>query len=226
MQNDKKVISVIIADDHELLRRGIRSLIGKRTDMKVVAEAENGRTTLKLVQKLSPDVVVMDINMPDLNGIEATRQVLDNSPGVKILALSMHSDKVFIREMLKAGASGYMLKDSAFSELVNAIHVVVSNKVYLDPNIVKIVTEDYVCNLPNNDSSIRSVLTSRELEVVQLLAEGKSMKQVARIINVSIKAIESRRRNIKDKLGTDNIADLVKYAIREGLIPSPSPQSH
>lgn len=224
MQNDKKVISVIIADDHKLLRSGIRSLIEKRTDMKVVAEAENGRKALKLVQKLSPDVVVMDVNMPDLNGIEATRQVLDNSPGVKILALSMHSDKDFIREMLKAGASGYMLKDSAFSELVNAIHVVVSNKVYLDPNIVKIVTEDYVCNLPNNDSSIRSVLTSRELEVVQLLAEGKSTKQVARIINVSIKAIESRRQNIKDKLGTDNIADLVKYAIREGLIPSP--QSH
>jgi len=217
MQNDKKVISVIIADDHELLRSGIRSMIEKRSDMKVVAEAENGRTTLKLVQKLSPDIVIMDVKMPDLNGIEATRQVLDNSPGVKILALSMHSDKDFIREMLKAGASGYMLKDSAFSEVVNAIHAVVSNEVYLDPHIAKIVTEDYVCNLSNNDSSIRSVLTSRELEAIQLLAEGKSMKQAARILKVSIKTIESRRRNIMDKLGIDNIADLVKYAIREGL---------
>jgi two-component system response regulator NreC len=217
MQNDKKVISVIIADDHELVRSGIRSLIEKRSDMKVVAEAENGLTTLKLVQKLSPNVVIMDVKMSNLNGIEATRQVLDNSPGVKILALSMHSDKEFIREMLKAGASGYMLKDSAFSELVNAIHVVVSNKVYLDPNIVKIVTEDYVCSLPNNDSSIRSVLTSGELEAIQLLAEGKSMKQIARILNVSIKTIEARRRKTMDKLGIDNIADLVKYAIREGL---------
>ena len=217
MQNDKKVISVIIADDHELVRSGIRSMIEKRSDMKVVAEAENGRTTLKLVQKLSPDIVIMDVKMPDLNGIEATRQVLDNSPGVKILALSMHSDKDFIREMLKAGASGYMLKDSAFSEVVNAIHAVVSNEVYLDPHIAKIVTEDYVCNLSNNDSSIRSVLTSRELEAIQLLAEGKSMKQVARILKVSIKTIESRRRNIMDKLGIDNIADLVKYSIREGL---------
>ena len=217
MQNDKKVISVIIVDDHELIRSGLRSMIEKRSDMKVVAEAVDGRTTLKLVQKLSPDVVIMDVKMPDLNGIEATRQVLDNSPNIKILALSMHSDKDFIREMLKAGASGYMLKDSAFSELVNAIQAVVSNKVYLDPHIAKIVTEDYVCNLSNNDSSIRSVLTRGELEAIQLLAEGKSMKQVARILNLSIKTIESRRRKIMDKLGIDNIADLVKYAIREGL---------
>ena len=220
MQNDKKVISVIIADDHELVRSGLRSMIEKRSDMKVVAEAKDGRTTLNLVQKLSPDVVIMDVKMPDLNGIEATRQVLENSPNVKVIALSMHSDKDFIREMLKAGASGYLLKDSAFSELVSAIHAVASNGVYLNPHIAKIVTEDYVCNLANNDSSIRSVLTSGELEAIQLLAEGKSMKQIARILNVSIKTIEARRRKIMDKLGIDNIADLVKYAIREGLTSS------
>ncbi len=218
MQNEMK-ITVIIADDHMIVRDGIRSLLEKQPDIEVVAEADNGRTALKHAQQLSPDVIIMDIGMRELNGIDATRQIIGKLPDVKILALSMYSDKQFIKGMLKAGASGYMLKDSASKELVDAIRIVADSKVYISPSIAGVVTEDYLEHLAEKDDSVRSVLTAREVEVLQLLVEGKSTKQTASTLGISIKTIEAHRKNIMKKLNIDNIAGLIKYAIREGITP-------
>ena len=217
MQNDK-IIKVVIVDDHMIIRDGLRSLLERQPDMKVIAEADNGRTALKHVKKLSPDVVIMDIGMRELNGIDATRQIIKISPVVKVLALSMYSDKRFIKEMLKAGASGYMLKDSAFKELIDAIRVIVGDKIYISPSVASIVMEGYLQHSTDGDSSIRSFLTSRELEVLQLLAEGKSTKQIATNLSLSIKTIESHRHRVMQKIEVNNLADLTKYAIREGII--------
>lgn len=217
MQNNK-MIKVAIADDHMIFRDGLRSLLDRQLDMEVVAEADNGRIAIKHAKELSPDVVIMDIGMSELNGIDATRQIVKMSPGVKVLALSMYSDKRFVKEMLKAGASGYMLKDSAFTELIDAIRVIVGSKIYISPGVASIVLEDYLEDSTERESSIRSLLTSREIEVLQLLAEGKSTKQIALSLSLSIKTIESRRARIMQKIGIDNIADLTKYAIREGIV--------
>jgi len=217
MQNNK-MIKVAIADDHMIFRDGLRSLLDRQLDMEVVAEADNGRIAIKHAKELSPDVVIMDIGMSELNGIDATRQIVKMSLGVKVLALSMYSDKRFVKEMLKAGASGYMLKDSAFTELIDAIRVVVGGKIYISPGVASIVLEDYLEDSTQRESSIRSLLTSREIEVLQLLAEGKSTKQIALSLSLSIKTIESRRARIMQKIGIDNIADLTKYAIREGIV--------
>ncbi len=217
MQNNK-MIKVIIADDHMIIRDGLRSLLERQPDMEVVAEAENGRIALKYVKELSPDVVIMDIGMRELNGIDATRQIAEMSPEVKVLALSMYSDKRFIKGMLKAGASGYMLKDSAFKELIDAIRVIIEDKIYISPDVASTVTEDYLKQSPDRDNSIRSLLTSREVEVLQLLAEGKSAKQIATSLLLSIKTIESHRSRVMKKIDVNNIADLTRYAIREGII--------
>jgi len=217
MQNKMK-ITVIIADDHMIVRDGLRSLLEKQPDIEVVAEADNGRTALKHVQQLSPNVIIMDIGMRELNGIDATRQIISKFPDAKILALSMYSDKQFIKGLLKAGASGYMLKDSASKELVDAIRIVADSNVYISPSIAGVVTEDYLEHLTEKDAEVRSVLTSREVEVLQLLAEGESTKQAASTLGVSTKTIESHRQNIMKKLDIDNVVDLIKYAIREGII--------
>lgn len=217
MKSDK-TIKVVLADDHMIVRDGLRSLLERQPDMEVVAEADNGRTALKHVKELSPDVVIMDIGMRELNGIDATRQIVKMSPGVKVLALSMYSDKRFIKGMLKAGASGYMLKDSAFKELIVAIRVIVEDKIYISPSVASIVMDDYLERSSEGDGSIRSLLTSRELEVLQLLAEGRSTKQIASSLRLSTKTIESHRVRVMQKTGVNNIADLTKYAIREGII--------
>lgn len=217
MKSDK-TIKVVLADDHMIVRDGLRSLLDRQPDMEVVAEADNGRTALKHVKELSPDVVIMDIGMRELNGIDATRQIVKMSPGVKVLALSMYSDKRFIKGMLKAGASGYMLKDSAFKELIVAIRVIVEDKIYISPSVASIVMDDYLERSSEGDGSIRSLLTSRELEVLQLLAEGRSTKQIASSLRLSTKTIESHRVRVMQKTGVNNIADLTKYAIREGII--------
>ncbi len=186
--------------------------------MEVIADAEDGRTTVKLAKELSPDVVVMDITMPDMNGIEATRQMLSENPHIKVIGLSMHSDQRFVVEMLKAGASGYLLKECAFEELVNAIHTVTKNQIYLCPPIAKTVTKDYLRRLiPENPSSVYTILTPREREVLQLLSEGKSTKQIAYILGVSGKTVETHTQNVMKKLSLHSLADLTKYAIREGL---------
>jgi DNA-binding NarL/FixJ family response regulator len=185
--------------------------------MQVVGEAENGRTAVELARKLLPDVVVIDISMPDLNGVEATRQLLADNPKVKVLVLSMHSDKRFVAQMLRAGALGYVLKECAFEELIRAIASVVANHFYLCPAITRTVVGDYVRSLPAANSSVFSVLTSREREVLQLIAEGGNTKGIASRLGISVKTVETHRQRLMKKLNLNSLAELIKYAIREGL---------
>jgi DNA-binding NarL/FixJ family response regulator len=210
-------IRIILADDHKIVRDGLRSLIEKEDDMEVVAEAEDGRTAVQLSAKLSPHLVLMDIAMPVLNGIEATRQIIAAAPQCKVIALSMHADKRYIMEMLKAGASGYLLKDSAFEELACAIRTALNNKTYLSPPVSEVVIGDYVQQLNKSDGSVFSVLSAREREVLQLLAEGSSTAQIADRLHLSVKTVETYRQHIMEKLNIRSVAELTKYAIREGL---------
>lgn len=209
-------IRILLVDDHKIVRDGLRALIEKQPCMEVVAEAAEGRTAVRRAQDLSPDVVIMDVGMPDLNGIEATRQIVAKVPGVKVIALSMHSDRRFVVGMLSAGASGYLLKDCAFEELVSAVQTVAAGQGYLSPGITDIVIENAV-RTSTADFLVSSALTDREHEVLQLLAEGKSTTQIASLLNVSVKTVESHRRKIMEKLNLHSIADLTKFAIRAGL---------
>lgn len=210
-------IRILLADDHKIVRDGLRSLLEKESDMEVVAEADNGRAAVRLAVEILPDVVVMDIAMPDLNGVEATRQIIAGAAKIKVIALSMHADKRYVMEMLKAGASGYLLKDSAFDELAGAIRVVLGNRTYLNPQISEMVIGDYVQQLQKGDGSVFSILSAREREVLQLLAEGNSTAQIADRLCVSVKTVETYRQHIMDKLNIRSVAELTKYAIREGL---------
>jgi len=210
-------IRILIADDHKIVRDGLRALLEKQTGMEVIAEAENGRKAVQLARELHPDIVIIDIGMPDLNGIDAARQIIAEVDRVKVIALSMHSDKRFVAQMFKAGASAYLLKDCAFEELAQAVSVVVAGQTYLSPEIAGPVMDDYVRHLTTTDSSGFSVLTAREREVLQLLAEGRATKEVAAELHVSIKTIETHRQQIMNKLRVRSLADLTKYAIREGL---------
>lgn len=206
-----------MADDHKIVREGLRNLIGSQEGMEVIAEAADGRAVVKLVAELSPDVVIMDVAMPGLNGMEATRQIVSKNSGTRVIALSMHSDRRFVAEMLQAGASGYLLKDCAFEELIVAIRSVSKQRMYLSPRVSDMVIKDYVRLFPNTEFSFLSVLTPREREVLQLLAEGKSTRQIASSLAVSVKTVETFRQQIMEKLGIRSIAELTKYAIREGL---------
>ncbi len=208
---------ILLADDHKITRQGLRSLLEKQKDMEVIGEADNGRSALQLANELGPDVIIMDVTMPDLNGVEATRQILSKSPDIKIIALSMHSDAMFVTEMLKSGASGYLLKDCAFDELTRAIKTVMENKTYLSPAISGVVVEDYLHRLSSNDFKSPDILTDREKEVVQLMAEGNSTKQIALKLHISVKTVETHRRQIMSKLDIHNVAELTKYAIRKGI---------
>ena len=210
-------IKILLADDHKIVREGLRSLLEKQPDMEIVAEAEDGRTIVELAMERLPNVVIMDIAMPGLNGIEATHKIIVKTPGIKVVALTMHSDRRFIVEMLKAGASGYLLKDCAFEELTCAIRAVVANRTYISPQLADTVIKDYVRLFPNIDFSVFSLLTPREREVLQLLSEGKSTKQIASSLRLSVKTIETYRQQIMEKLNIYSIAELTKYAVREGL---------
>jgi len=184
----------------------------------VIAEAADGQGAVKLARELSPDVVVIDVVMPNLNGLEATRKIVENNPGTKVVALSMYSNRSYVIEMLRAGASGYLLKDCAFEELVSAINAAVEDRYYLSPAVAGIVIKDLVDSLPaKGDNSVFAVLTSREREVLQLLAEGKTTSQISSALYLSEKTVESHRRQIMRKVGVKSIAKLTKYAIREGL---------
>ena len=210
-------IKILLADDHKIMREGLKALIDKQMDMEVAEEAQDGAAAVRLARKLLPNVIIMDIGMPEMNGIDATRQILSENKAVKIIALSMHSDRRFVMEMLKAGASGYLLKDSAFEELVGAVHTVMAGQPYLSPRITDIVVKEYLHNVPRNESNVFTVLTAREREVLQLLAEGKSTKQIAAALNLSVKTVETHRQQMMDKLEIRTVAELTKYAIREGL---------
>jgi len=210
-------IRVILADDHAIMREGLRTLLDKEEDIDVVAEAADGREVVRLAGKLCPHVVVMDVSMPGLNGMEATRQIIDKDPQVRIVALSMHSDRRFVSGMLKAGARGYLLKDCAFEELAAAIREVAEDRTYLSGPIADFVRDDYVRQLKKKDDSAFSVITAREREVLQLLAEGLITKEIAARMNLSPKTVETHRRQMMMKLDLHSVAELTKYAIREGL---------
>ncbi len=209
-------IKILLADDHKLFRQGLRTLLEKQSDMTVIGEANNGILTVELSEKLSPDVIIMDVSMPGMNGIEATRKIISHNSGSRIIALSMHADKRFITEMLKNGAYGYLLKDSAFEELSLAIRTVMRNQTYLSSAITDIVIKDYI-NIKNKENSVFTILSSREREVLQLLSEGKTTKEIALCLQVSSKTIETHRKQIMDKLNIYSMAELTKYAIREGI---------
>ncbi len=208
---------VIIADDHKIIRDGLKSLISQHSDLQVVAEAGDGRHAVELVRKLRPDVVIMDVNMPELNGIDATRQIVAEFPDTRVIALSMHSDRRFVNAMLKAGASGYLLKDCAFEEIIRAIKTVLNGQMYLSATITSQVVDDLITKKTDDGESMLVVLSDREREALQLLAEGNSTKEIASAMNVSVKTIESHRKNIMDKLDLRSVAALTKFAIREGL---------
>jgi DNA-binding NarL/FixJ family response regulator len=208
---------VLIADDHQIVRQGLRTLLEKEPDLRVVAEAEDGRSTVRLARETQPEVIIMDVAMPDLNGIEATRQIISELPKAKVIALSMYADRRFVVNMLKAGASGYLLKDCAFEELTRAIRAVLAHKTYLSPGVSDIVVKDYMTGGSALETSVFSVLTPREREVLQLMSEGKSTNQIADSLHVSVKTIETHRQQVMHKLKMHSVAELTKYAIREGL---------
>jgi len=210
-------IRILLADDHEIFREGIHALLDKEPDIQVVAGADSGKETVRLVKELRPDVVVLDITMPDLNGIEATHQIKKKIPNTKVLCLSMHSDRKFVLEMFRAGASAYLLKNCAFKELVRAIHAAVANQSYVSPEITHIIIDESLANHQTKASSVRSILTAIELQVLQLIAEGHNIKEIALFLNKSAKTIETHRRRIMNKLNIHSVAGLTKYAISEGL---------
>jgi len=207
-------VKILIADDHKIMRDGLRTLLEKEKGFEVIAEAANGRETIRLAEQLRPDIIIMDISMDDLNGMDATRHIVDKALGCRIIALSMHADKRFVAGMFEAGAVGYLLKDCAYDELVKAIRQVLSGSSYLCSMISGVVIRDYVQRLRKSKPALLSL---REKGILQLLAEGHNTKQIADKLNVSIKTVESHRQHIMTKLDIYNIAELTKYAIREGI---------
>ncbi len=210
-------IKIILADDHKIIRDGLCSLLEKHPDMEVVAEVDNGREAIAAVRQFIPDVVIMDVSMPGMNGMEATRKILEHDPDVKVIGLSMHSDPEYVSGLLHAGASGYLLKECAFGEIVQAVQAVVRNKSYLCPEVASVVIEGFKGRPVSHDPDDSSILTDREREILQLIAEGNSSKEIASSLNLSIKTVASHRQNIMDKLHCHDVVKLTKYAIRKGF---------
>lgn len=210
-------MKIIIADDHGIVREGLRSLIEKEPDMEVIGEAKDGKETVELARQLSPDVIIMDISMPNLNGIEATRLIMSENPKIKVIVLSIHAEKRIVKEILSAGAAGYVLKTYLFDELARALHSVTVNGYYLSPKVTNIVVGEYLDDSVKVQTKDEVNLTGREREVLQLIAEGKTSKQIALILHVSPKTIETHRRKLLDKIEASGVAELTKYAIREGI---------
>jgi len=213
-----KPICILLADDHRILREGIRALIEDQEDMQVVGEAEDGQATLKMVSQLNPDVVVMDIAMPLLNGLEATRQIRRDFPQVKVLILTMHENEEYIRQVLAAGALGYVLKDAAARDLLGAIRTVYQGEAVLSPAITRLVIEDYLRWGDIRQEDTTNGLTAREREVLQLIAEGYTNKEIAEILSLSVKTIQSHRTNLMNKLDLHDRGELIKYAIQKKII--------
>jgi DNA-binding NarL/FixJ family response regulator len=209
-----KRIRILLADDHAVVRQGFRMILGAQPDMEIVGEAGNGREAVELAERLKPEVVVMDVSMPELNGIEATRRLAASLPHTRVLALSMHKDSVYVREILRAGARGYLLKDSVADDLVSAVRAVASGEGYLSPQVSNAVLDDYRRHVTNPID----LLTSREREVLQMLAEGKTNKEIAGVLNLSAYTVEAHRGRVMEKLNVHTIADLVRFAVRNGLV--------
>jgi two-component system NarL family response regulator len=210
-------IRIIVADDHELLREGLRAIVGREKDLEVVGEAGDGRTAVAMTKKLEPDIVIMDVGMPDLNGAEATRQLKSECPDVKVIALSRHSDRRYVLRMLEAGAWGYVLKSGAYHELREAVRAVSKGHKYLSPAITGIVIDERLHTPSEPAAPSYTTLGAREREIVQLLAEGRSSPQIGQQLHISTRTVETHRRNIMKKLGVHSVAELTKFAIREGL---------
>jgi len=212
-------IKIMIADDHTIVRQGMKKLLETYPELQVVGESQDGDETVELVKKLLPDIVIMDISMPGLNGLDATRQIKKRAPEVKILILTMHAEKEYIFKILQSGASGYLLKGSAIDELVTAIHAVDRGESYLSPPVSKSIIEDYVGGGAKSRSPMKSQpLTTREREVLQLIAEGHTSKSIATRLSLSSKTIETHRSHIMQKLNIHNAAGLIRYAIQRGWV--------
>jgi DNA-binding NarL/FixJ family response regulator len=207
-------VKVLLADDHAMMRHGLRAILEKEMDIHLVEEASNGRDAVELARRTRPNVVVMDIGMPGLNGIDATREIMAENRDAKVIGLSMNSDRRYVLAMFAAGAVGYLLKDAASSELVLAIRAVMQNHAYVSPAVAKDVVDGVRSSPP---PASPKALSSREREVLQLLAEGKTSKDIAAALHLALPTVETHRRQITAKLGINTIAELTKYAIREGL---------
>jgi len=212
MPNPK--IRILLADDHTILRKGVRMLIGSQPDMEVIGEARTGREAIDETRRLHPDLIIMDISMPELNGIESTRQICSDFPHTRVLALSMHKDSVYVREILRAGATGYLLKDSEDDDLLRAIRALHRGEAFLSPAISGAVLTDYRRHVSNPID----LLTSREREVLTLIADGKTNKEIANTLNLSVYTVESHRGSVMEKLNLHNTGDIVRFALRNGLI--------
>jgi two-component system, NarL family, response regulator NreC len=210
-------VKILIADDHKIVREGLCAMFEKESEMEVIGEAEDGVSAVKLACKLRPDVIILDVNMPEMDGIDATRRLSKELPDTKIIALSMFSKRTFIKKMLEAGASGYVLKGGAFTELLEAVNTVLADEVYLCAPVATVLVDDYVDRTGKSAGSSVCQLTDRELDILKLLAEGKPSKEIAQLLDISIQAVDANRRRMMQKLGIESFAELVKYAIRQGL---------
>ena len=212
-------IRVLLADDHQLMRSGIRLMLEREADLSVVGEASDGREAVALAKSLRPDVVVMDIGMANLNGIEAAQQMTGDRPEIAVVMLSMHSDESYVLRALKAGARGYLLKDSAEADLIKAVHAVAGGKSFFSPAVSKVLLDDYVRKLRRSGTEdAYDLLTPREREVLQLIAEGNSNKDIANLLNLSVYTVESHRANLMEKLNVRGLPELILYAVRKGII--------
>jgi two-component system, NarL family, response regulator NreC len=212
-------IRILLADDHNVMRRGLRLLLESQPEFSVVGEASDGRQAVEQAEAVQPDVVVLDIAMPNLSGIEAAQRIIASRPDTAIVILSMHSDEGYVLRALKAGAKGYLLKDSVEGDLIEAIKAVRAGKTFFSPEVSKMLVEDYVREIRSRGfEDSYELLTSREREILQLLAEGKSNKEIAGSLNLSVYTVESHRRNLSDKLNFHSLADLVLYAVRKRVI--------
>jgi two-component system response regulator NreC len=214
-----KKLRLLLADDHVVMRSGLRALLERQLNLEVVGESENGRETVELAASLRPDVVVMDVGMPVLNGIEATKAIVSKQPATAVVILSMHADESYVMRALKAGARGYLLKDSAAADLIGAVQAISRGKSFFSPKVSRILAEDYVRVLKQKGAvDSYDLLTDREREILQLLAEGKGNKEVATSLNISPYTVETHRGHILQKLNLHNAAELVLYAVRKGII--------
>lgn len=218
MSGTERAIEILLADDHEVMRDGLRSFIERQPGLEVVAAVGTGRSAVRLAKKMRPDVVLMDIGMPDLNGIDATRQITGTLKGVKVLCLSMHKEQSMVGSMLRAGAAGYIVKSCAGRELVRAVHTVASGQTYISPAIAGDVVQEYVRGRPEPAGSVYAELSEREREILQLIAEGRCAKEIAGDLGISDKTVAAHRLKLMEKLDCRSVADLTRYAIRQGLV--------